>query len=176
MEDDRQNQNGAPQKSPPMADTKSKKYAPEQAKKELEEAIKGAEDVLIEVTTPLQIFPTTISLDRAKISVRKVNVISSTGVIDLPIGDVLNVTAHATLLFGWVKIDKQILAAEDPYRIGPFWRKDALEFSSIAQGYVIALQRKIDLNALSSEELRTMLHDLGRDKGLTPGESNSPKL
>ncbi len=45
-----------------------------------------------------------------------------------------------------------------------FWRKDALRFAMIAQGYVIALQRQIDMSALSSRDLVETLTKIGKDK------------
>lgn len=139
---------------------------PEETRKELDQVIRGSNETLISVSTAMQLLPTTLTLDRAKIAVTRQKWFSSSGVVSLPLGDVLNVTANVGPVFGSVKIDKRVLTNEGPYIYGPFMREKALQFATTAQGCVLALQRGIDLNALSTEELRVKLKELGKDEGV----------
>lgn len=157
QEDSQKQEEVKPQISPP-AEEKSSHDA---SKKEIEQAIEGAQDVLMEITAPMQIFPTSIKLDRSKITIHSHKLVHSRGVLSLPIEDVMNVMGHGSTLFGYVTIEQEVVTSEEAYRFGPFWRDDARKFGAMAQGYVVALKRKIDLNALSTPELKEMLQKLG---------------
>jgi len=151
-----------PQKSP-SEDTHDK-LSPDEAKKELREAIKGSNQVLTSATTALSFFPDTIVIDRAKFTITKRRFFQSAEVMSMQIEDVLNVTATVGPLLGTVKIVSRVLNVEKPYTVGPFWRKDAVRIKRITQGYVIALQRGIDCSSLQPKELARMLDQLGEDE------------
>ncbi|HET8708892.1 MAG TPA: hypothetical protein VFL85_01275 [Candidatus Saccharimonadales bacterium] len=155
-----------PQLSPPAQQQEVKSQSPEEARAELKKAILGTESVLAEIHSALIIPSVLLTLDRAKISAAKRYPIGSTGDMSLPMADVLNVTAHVGIIFGRVKIDKRVLSKEEAFDYGPFWRKDALRFATICQGYIMALQRNIDLSALGNDELREQLFKLGTDENI----------
>lgn len=155
-----------PQLSPPAQEKKVKRQTPEEARAELDRAIQGTEAVLVEIKTALLLLPITLTLDRAKISAAKHFPGGNSGLMSLPMADVLNVTADVGWIFGHVKIDKRILSKEEAFTFGPFWRKDALRFATMSQGYIMALQRSIDLNALEASELRGKLFELGKDENI----------
>lgn len=166
QEDQPSRQSHDPQLSPPAEKKDVKHPTTEQTREELDEAIKGSDQTIVKITAAWQLFPVTLSLDRAKIGASKKLLFGSTGLASLPIDDVLNVSAEVSALMGTVKIDKKILSKEEAFKFGPFRRKDALKFAAIAQGYVMALHRNIDLNSLSIEELREKLKELGKDEGV----------
>ncbi len=152
-----------PQASPPAADTQPRAATPEESRKELQEAIRGSRQVLATATTALSIFPDTLVVDRAKLTVTKRTFFSTAEVMSIRIEDVLNVTATVGPLFGTVKVVSRIMNTEKPYIIGRFWRGDALHLKRVTQGYIIALQRHIDCSSLPTQELATMLDKLGED-------------
>jgi hypothetical protein len=152
-----------PQASPPAAATEPHVATPEESKQELQEAIRGSNQVLASETTTLTLFPDTFTIDRAKLTVTKRWFFSSAEVMSMRIEDVLNVTATVGPLFGSVKIVSRVMNTEKPYTIGRFWRHDAERLKRITQGYVIALQRDIDCNSLPTAELSRMLEKLGQD-------------
>ena len=137
----------------------------EDPKQELENAIKGSHQVLVSATTvfPLTIFPDTLIVDRAKLTITRRSFFDVAEVMSIRIEDVLNVTAQVGPLFGSVKITSRIFNIEKPYRVNYFWREDALKIKRITQGYIIALQKEIDCSALSTRELAAMLDELGKD-------------
>lgn len=139
----------------------------EQAKRELQDAIQDTDEVLIKVSTPLQFFPAIATLTRTKLNIVKKRPFSDTSLLSLPIENLLNVTAEAGPIFGTLKIEKRFLAESETLRFGLFWRNDALKFATIAQGYVIALQRQIDMSSLSARELVQTLGEIGKDKEIT---------
>ncbi len=136
---------------------------PAESRQELHEAIRGSGEVLASATTVLTIFPDTLTLDRAKITITKRQFFSTAEVMSLRIEDVLNVTASVGPFLGSIKITSRVMNTDKPYTIGRFWREDALRIKRITQGYVIALQRKIDCSTLPVPELVDMLEKLGQD-------------
>jgi hypothetical protein len=136
---------------------------PEESRRELRQAIQGSKEVLANATTVLSIFPDTLTVDRAKLTITKRSFIRSAEIASIRIEDILNVTATLGPIFGSVKIVSRVLNSERPYRAGPFWRHDAIRIKHVTQGYVIALQRKIDCSSLPVKELAGMLEKLGHD-------------
>ena len=154
-----EDQHPAPQKSPPAEEQQSR----EESREELKQAIQGSNEVLVTATTAFPIFPDTLTLDRAKLTVTKRTFLRSAEVMSIRVEDILNVTATVGPLFGSVKVVSRVLTTGKPYTIGLFWRADAMRVKRIMQGYVIALQREIDCSALPTKELARMLDELGED-------------
>jgi hypothetical protein len=136
----------------------------EPPKRELSEVIKGSNDVLVSASTvfPFNLFPDTITVDRTKLTIRKRTFLRSAELVSMRIEDVLNITASVGPIFGSVRITSRVLN-DKPYSVDHFWRDDALKVKRIAQGYIIALQKNIDCDDLSTEKLTQMLEELGRD-------------
>ncbi|HEX4662553.1 MAG TPA: hypothetical protein VH144_02970 [Candidatus Saccharimonadales bacterium] len=136
----------------------------EESRQELRDAIRGSGQILATATTvfPLTLFPDTLTVDRAKLTITKRRFLWSAEVMSIQIEDVLNVTATVGPFFGNIKISSRIPTAA-PYFVHMFWRKDALRLKRITQGYLIALQRGIDTSSLSAQELAVMLDKLGED-------------
>lgn len=149
-----------PQLSPPQEQTPA---TPQETREQLQQVIKGSNEVLATATTAFQIFSDTLTVDRAKLTVTKRSFFSTAEVMSIRIEDVLNVTASIGPIFGSVKIVSRVLNTEKPYTINHFWREDALRLKRITQGYVIALQRGIDCSSLPTRELADMLERLGED-------------
>jgi hypothetical protein len=167
MNEQQQDPQPAPQISPPVQDQHPRASTPEESKEELQEAIVGSNQILVTATTMLTLFPDTLTVDRAKLTVTKRSFFSSAEVMSIRIEDVLNVTATVGPLFGSVKIISRVMNAEKPYVLGRFWRNEALRLKRITQGYVIALQRHIDCSSLPTRELAYMLDKLGEDDHAT---------
>lgn len=163
MPDQPDNRQAAPQISPPAAESEPKVATPEESKRELQQAIKGSGQILATATTTLTLFPDTLTVDRAKLTVTKRTFFSTAEVMSIRIEDVLNVTATVGPLFGSVKIVSRVMNTEKPYTVGRFWRHEALRLKRVTQGYIIALQRNIDCNSLPTKELAAMLDKLGED-------------
>ena len=158
-----QPQQTVPQVSPPTQEQPPRVATPEESKQELKEAIWDSNEVLAMARTTLTLFPDTLTVDRAKLTVTKHSSYRAAEVTSMRIEDVLSVTATVGPIFGSVKIVSRVLNTEEPYIIGLFWRNDAIKIKRITQGYVIALQRNIDCSSLSSRELAAMLDELGED-------------
>lgn len=161
--DNQQQPRTNPQLSPPAEQPEQRVMSPEESKQELREAIRGSNQVLASATTTLSLFPDTLTIDRAKLTVTKRTFISTAEVMSIRVEDILNVTAAVGPFFGSIKIISRVMSPEKPYLLGRFWRSDAMRMKRIIQGYVIALQRHIDCNSLPTEELAHMLDKLGED-------------
>lgn len=151
------------QSSPPPASRESEKITPEDTRRELKEAIKGSNEVLGTATTLLNIFPDTVTIDRAKMTIFKRTFMNSGDVISIRIEDILNVEATVGPIFGSLKIFSRVLGTDKPYVISRLKRSDTLRLKRVAQGYVIALQRDIDCSKLPTRELTHLLEQLGQD-------------
>jgi len=162
-DDHQHQQTSRPQVSPPVDESGGKQQSPEETRQELKDAIEGSNEVLVSATTTLSLFPDTIIVDRAKLTVIRRTFLRSAEVMSIRIEDILNVTATVGPFLGTVKVVSRVLNAEKPYSVGKFWRDDATRLKRITQGYVIALQRNIDCSALPLRELSKMLDELGQD-------------
>lgn len=161
--DNDQKPDQASQLSPPPDDANAHKTSPEESRAQLQNAIRGSNEILATATTVLKFFPDTLTVDRAKLTVTKRTFFQTAEVMSMRIEDVMNVTCKLGPFLGSVTIHSRIIGDQQPYTIGLFTRKDAMHLKRITQGYVIALQRKIDCSSLAASELVTMLDQLGQD-------------
>lgn len=132
---------------------------------ELKQAIRDANEVLACATTvfPVALFPDTMTVDRTKITASRRTFFKVAEVMSIRIEDVLQVTANVGPFFGSIRITSRFFNDEQPFMIDKFKRDDALRLKRIIQGYVVALKNQIDCSQLSTQELATMLDQLGKD-------------
>src|SRR5258707_3132768 len=113
---------------------------PQESKQELREAIKGSNQVLVTATAALSLFPDTLTVDRAKLTITKRTFFRTAEVMSIRIEDILNVTATVGPFLGTVKIVSRVMNDEQASVVGPFWLRDAVRAKRITQSYIIALQ------------------------------------
>ncbi len=153
----------APQVSPPAPEQPTRTMTAVESKQELQQAILGSNQVLFSASTVLAIFPDTMTIDRAKVTITKRSFYRMANVMSMRIEDVLNATCTVGPIFGTVTIVSRVMNEDQTSSIGRFWRADAKRLKRIVQGYVIALQRNIDCSQLDTRELSAMLAQLGAD-------------
>lgn len=152
-----------PQVSPPVQKSDPCAMTAEESRHELRQAIDGSNQILAQATTVLALFPDTLTIDRAKVTVTKRTFYRSADVMSMRIEDVLNATCTVGPVFGTVTIVSRVMNSDQISTIGRFWRADAKRLKRVLQGYVIALQRSIDCSSLGARELASMLERLGAD-------------
>jgi len=152
-----------PQFSPPAAAQAPRTMTAEETRQELRQAIQGSNQILASSHTVLALFPDTVIIDRAKVTVTKRQFYRTADVMSVRIEDVLNATCTVGPVFGTVTIVSRVMNANQDTTIGRFWRRDAKRLKRVLQGYVIALQRSIDCSNLETAELAGMLEKLGAD-------------
>jgi hypothetical protein len=164
----------APTPSPVVPRTPGDYAAATRSAAQLSKAIGAAHEVLCTATTvfPFTLFPDTITIDRSKLTVTRRQFFRIADMVTLRIEDVLNVVAHVGPLFGSVEIATRFFSEKKPYRVNWLTRQDALRLKRIMQGYIIAMQKKIDCSALSTHELATMLDELGKGAPATASEAS----
>lgn len=140
------------------------KYEKFQAEHELGKAISDSQEALVTATTvfPFTLFPDTVIVDREKFTVAHRIFFRVAEVTTIRVEDILNVTADVGPFFGSLKILTRFFDPDKPYTVNFLWRSDTLRIKRVLQGYVIAIQKKIDCSALSTPELAVLLDDLGR--------------
>ena len=151
------------QVSPPAQDPSQRTLTAEKSRAELQEAIQGSNQVLASATTVLAVFPDSLVVDRAKVTVIKRQFFRMAEVMSIRVEDVLNATSTVGPFLGTVSITSRVLNDEQTAHIGKFWRADAKRLKRVIQGYVIALERGIDCSQLGTQELSVMLEKLGAD-------------
>ncbi len=136
-----------------------------EAEAQLKHAIQGSQEVLATATTvfPFTLFPDTVTIDRTKVTVTHRSFLRVAEIVSIRIEDILNVTANVGPLLGSLHVTARIFSPDKPYEINFLWREDALRLKRIMQGYVIAMQKKIDVSPLDTDELTRMLDELGTD-------------
>jgi hypothetical protein len=138
----------------------------DQSLQALNRAIWDSNEILVTATTISKLHKDTLTLNRAKLFAEKRSALGTIDDMSVPIEDVLNINATLGPISGMIQIATKFTAPSIPYVIGPFRRKDTLRLKRIIQGYVIAMQRKIDLNMVPTKELITALYQLGEDDHL----------
>lgn len=133
------------------------------AEQRLSDMIDRSDEVLLSVDTvfPFTLFPDTITIDREKLTVSHRVFFRVAEVVSIQIEDILNVTADVGPLFGSLKILTRFYDPDKPYTVNYMWRGDAIRAKRILQGYITAIQRKIDCSTLPAKELAVMLEKLG---------------
>jgi hypothetical protein len=154
------------QVSPPPNQPAAREVTAADTRRELQQAIKGSNQILAQATTVLALFPDTMTVDRAKVTITKRTFYRMAEVMSMRIEDILNATFTVGPIFGTVTIVSRVLNDDQSYTIGRFWRTEAKRLKRVLQGYVIALQRQIDCSKLEARELASMLERLGADNHL----------
>jgi hypothetical protein len=138
----------------------------DKAMQALNRAVWDSNEVLVTANTTSKLYKDTLTLNRAKLFAEKRSVLGAVDDMSVRIEDVLNISATLGPISGTIKIATKFNTPGTPYSIGPFRRKDALRLKRIVQGYIIALQRKIDLSMIPTNELITRLYEIGEDDPL----------
>ncbi|HSX05652.1 MAG TPA: hypothetical protein VLF69_04245 [Candidatus Saccharimonadales bacterium] len=158
------NASSVPQASSPATTPQTRTpMTAEESRHELEIVIKSSNQVLAQVNTVLSFFPDTMTVDREKITVTKRWFFRMAEIQTFRIEDVLNVACSVGPILGTLSITTRVVNIDQTIVVGKFWRSDAKRLKRIAQGYVSALQRNIDCHALGTQELATLLEELGAD-------------
>ena len=129
----------------------------------LQRAIWDSNEILVSAATIFTLHKHTLTLNRTKLVAEKRSGLGSAEVLSVRVEDLLNSNAIVGPFWGSIKITTKFTKPGEPYTIGFFLRKDALSLKRIIQGHIIALQRSIDLSAIPTVELRTLLYKLGED-------------
>lgn len=142
---------------------------PDEALQALNRAVWDSNEVLVSADTTSLLHKSTLTLNRAKLFAEKRSALGTIDDMSVRIEDVLNISASLGPVSGTIKITTKFTTPGNPYSIGPFHRKDTLKLKRIIQGYIIALQRKIDMNLIPTPDLITRLYELGEDDPLVVG-------
>lgn len=142
---------------------------PDEALQALNRAVWDSNEVLVTADTTSKLHKSTLTLNRAKLFAEKRSALGAVDDMSVRIEDVLNISATLGPISGTIKIATKFNTPGVPYSIGPFHRNDAIKLKRIVQGYIIALQRKIDLNMIPTNELIKHLYEIGEDDPLVHG-------
>lgn len=140
-----------------------KRHVNDESVLELAQTISNSHEVLFTATTsfPFTLFPDTITIDRTKLTIAHKEFFKVGEVMSIRIEDILNVTADVGPFFGSLKVYTRFFNNDKPYHINYLKRADALRIKRILQGYIIAIQKNIDCSSLPTDQLASILDDLG---------------
>lgn len=158
------NLNRATGLTPPTTFEQDTLSAKQNVQKKLVKAIGDSHDILFRAKTvfPLTIFPKTVTIDRSKLTITHRDFFQVGEALSINIEDVLNVMATVGPFFGSIKITTRFFDPGTPSTVDHIRRADALKIKRIMQGYIIARQKNVDCSALTTNELATMLDELGK--------------
>jgi hypothetical protein len=129
----------------------------------LERAIWDSNEILVSASTVLRFQKDTLTLNRAKLFAEKRSGLGGVNEMSVQVEDLLNINGAVGPFFGSLKIVTKYTKPDEPYDIGLFLRKDVINLKRIIQGLIIAMQRRIDLSPIPTDELKVMLFELGED-------------
>jgi hypothetical protein len=133
------------------------------SERKLKKAIHDANEVLVSASTVFSLHPSTLTLNRTKLVLERHSGWKSASAMSVRIEDVQNVSGNVGPLFGSVQIMTKFTKPGEPEVIGLFHRQDALKLKRVIQGYIIALEKKVDIEPIPTEELKKLLYRLGED-------------
>ncbi len=121
--------------------------------------------VLVKANTvfPFTFFPSSIVVDRSKVTIIQRTFFLSANIISLRIEDILNVSSSVGPLFGSISITTRVMNTIDHFDINYFKRKDAIFLKHIIQGFSIAIHKHKNIDQIPDDKLVTMLEELGQD-------------
>ncbi|MCA9341704.1 hypothetical protein KC952_04210 [Candidatus Saccharibacteria bacterium] len=123
-------------------------------------------EVLASVKTfplPQNIFPDTIILDRAKLTITTRSFFWDHKTISVHIEDILNVECSTGPFFGSITVSIRIMNSTDHYTIDCLWKRDAIYLKNIIEGCMIAHRNNLETSNMDSTTLRDALLELGKD-------------
>lgn len=129
----------------------------------LNRAVWDSDEILVSASTISKLHKDTLTLSRAKLYAIKRSALGAVDDMSVRIEDVENINGTLGPISGNVSIFTKFTGPNTPYVIGPFKRKDTLKLKRIIQGYIIAIQRKINVNEIPTDELISKLYELGED-------------
>jgi len=124
--------------------------------------IAEAQGVLIQANTvfPFVLFPSTVCLDRQKLTIVHRVFFRTANTISMQIDDILNVDSSVGFLFGSLHLYSKYFV-NDVKTIDYLKRSDIIKIQRLIQGYSIARRRKIDCTAIEKNQLIALLNSLG---------------
>lgn len=153
---------GGTEKGPKTTAEKADREA-ESGPEELIELTERVHDILYEATTvfPFTLFPDTITLDREKLTIAKRNFWRVADITSVPISEILTCTVNVGPFFGSIHLVFSFFA-DNERRINFLWRSEAMELQRMVHGFIIAHKREINTTIVSTEDLRTLLKEIGQ--------------
>lgn len=131
----------------------------------LRQRVRKSHQVLGYVRTvfPMKLFPTTVVLDRSKLTIVRRDFFWTSNVISVRIEDILNVSCGVGPLFGSITVSSRVMNSIDHFEVSFLWRSDATHIKNMIQGYMIAKHDGIDTEHLTQEEMVETIYELGHD-------------
>lgn len=121
-----------------------------------------AQDILFTADSvfPFAVFPSTITLDREKLTVVERFFFRVAKVITVPISSMISADASVGPFFGSVHMNSKYFI-DNTHSVNFLWRKDAEDIHRLLQGFIIAQEKGLDVSDVEKEDLKVLLHDLG---------------
>lgn len=128
--------------------------------------IQQASTILFKIKTvfPFQVFPTTLTIDPQKITVKFKEFFSSDEIKSIPIKNISHIHVDCGPIFANMHIvDQGIMSDETIVEIPYLKKEEAMKARRIIQGLIIAHKQNVDILKLSDgEDLTRNLEQIGR--------------
>ena len=136
---------------------------PEEVHEKLIDITQKAQDILFQADTvfPFTLFPSTVTLDREKLTVAHRIFFRVAKIITVPVTSMVSAEADVGPFFGSIHMTSKYFI-DTTHHLNYLSRGNAIELQRLLQGYIIAQERKIDVSEVDKDDLRVLLHDLGQ--------------
>ena len=130
--------------------------------KRLEDAVQESNSVLVRANTifPFTLFPTTVAIDRHKLTLIYRQFFKVEQTVSVPIENIKNIQANLGPFFGSIIITSDHFI-NNTQEVHFLTRKDAKKIQKLCQGAMVAVGEEIDVSKVKVGKLRELLEDLG---------------
>ncbi len=109
---------------------------------------------------PFDILPTSVVLEKTKVTVTKPFFIGSNDIRNILINEISHVEVTTSLWFATMRIISTIPNSQ-PIVINHLWKEDALQAQRIISGLMIGLREEVDLSEVPAADLKRNAERLG---------------
>jgi hypothetical protein len=135
-------------------------------RQQLMSVAQAAQEPLMEASAifPFDLFPDTIVVDRTKVTIHKRIFFGQAETTSVQLDDILNVELSSGPFLASLRIFTRMANMHmEPLVIEYLSRKSAIDIQSLIEGYIIAINKKIDCNTIPKKELVKQLVQLGHE-------------
>lgn len=146
--------------------------SPNKEEQKLHEMVSTDAQIMVSIQTifPFQLFPTTLYVDRTKLTIDRMYFFGSHEIKTILIRDLLTITLETDLFFASLKIEDRLYPM-DIEVIRHLPKSAAARFRAIAEGIRVGINEDIDLSQVPRKILINQAEKLGGVHGTPPTSS-----
>lgn len=135
-----------------------------ESKSKMSQVVSESNEVLDRAKTvfPFDLFPDEVIVDRTKVTIVSRVFFGMADTRSIRIEDIMSAGSTTVVFLGTLTITTRVNNQEEQISVRPLFSEDAFRLKQLIQGYVITLQRGIDMSKLSVAELKQTISEMGK--------------